>query len=103
MNLKSFAFLQEVLVSSGALVLDRGGEVSGDLLLFSAVRTAERAATAAFLCVPWTGVGGFGLELLDPELNAEDKAAKASALWVGPPWFEPLDLSLGWNNTEETI
>jgi hypothetical protein len=26
-------------------------------------------------------------------LNAEDKAAKAEALCVVPPWFDPLDLS----------
>lgn len=29
---------------------------------------------------------------LEDGLNAEDKAAKAEALWVGPPWF-PLDFT----------
>lgn len=44
-------FLQERLVSAVGLPLVRVGEVSGDLF-FSALRTCERAATAAALCDP---------------------------------------------------
>jgi hypothetical protein len=39
------------LLSGGGLLLDRVGEASGDRF-FSAVRTDERAATAAALCDP---------------------------------------------------
>lgn len=72
------------------------GEVSGDFL-FSATSTWERAATAAALCEAWlvpTGLGGGG-DLVDDEeeLNADDKAAKASALCLGPSW---LSFDLSW-------
>lgn len=94
-------FLQERLVSAVGLPLVRVGEVSGDLF-FSAVRTCERAATAAALCDPWPEPEVFEAEALFPgdDLNAEDKAAKAEALWVGPPWFEPFDLSWDCNDKE---
>lgn len=94
-------FLQGKLVSAEGLPLVRVGEVSGDLF-FSAVRTCERAATAAALCDPWPELEVFVVEPLFPgdDLNAEDKAAKAEALWVGPPWFEPFDLSWDCNVKE---
>lgn len=85
----------EGLASEGGLVLGRAGETSFDPF-FSAVRTDDRAATAAALCDPWPfppdreAEVAFGDEV---ELNAEFKAAKADALWVGPPLLEPLDLS----------
>lgn len=42
-----------LVVPEGAgLLLERAGEDSGDRLCFSAVRTEERAATAAALCDP---------------------------------------------------
>lgn len=72
---------------------ERVGEVSFDC--FSAIRTEDKAATAAALCEPDRGLlpgldaTGFGAE---DELNAEFKAAKAEALCVGPPRFVPLDL-----------
>nr|GMC86088.1 hypothetical protein Iba_chr04dCG7620 [Ipomoea batatas] len=48
------------------------------------IRTEDKAAIAAFLCVPddpvGLGEGGF----VDEELNAEFKAANAEALCVGP-------------------
>jgi len=71
------------------------GEVSGDCFFFSAVRTDERAATAAALCDPWPFTDGLGVTffVVDEELNAEFKAAKASALCLGPPWFKPFNLS----------
>lgn len=39
-----------LLSGGGGLLLDREGEASGDRFLVSAVRTDERAATAAALC-----------------------------------------------------
>lgn len=86
------ADLPRGLVSDGGL---RVGEESGDCFFFSAVRTDESAATAAALCDPWVAEGGLEAVGLVPEdeLNAFDKAAKASALCLGPPWPEPLDLS----------
>lgn len=85
------------LVSGGGLLLDRVGDSSD---FFSAVRTDERAATAAALCDPWPLPDGLGAEVLAPgdELNAEFKAARASALCLGP-WFDPLDLSWKWDST----
>ena len=63
------------------------GEVSVDFG-FSATRTWERAATAAALCEAWlvpAGLGGGGdLDDGPEELNADVKAAKASALCLGP-------------------
>lgn len=82
------------------LLVDFVGDASGDCFFFSAVRTEERAATAAALCDPWPVLEGFGLEVLLAEedgLNADDKAAKASALCVCPPWF-PLDRFWAHNN-----
>lgn len=63
------------------LLLNRAGEVSG-LLLCSAVRTVDSAATAAALCDPWLDRDGFGAPILVLEdgLNAEDRAASADAL-----------------------
>ena len=92
-----YSFLPRGLVSDGGL---RVGEESGDCFFFSAVRTDERAATAAALCDPWAAAEGLEAEGLDPEdeLNAFDKAAKASALCLGPPWLEPLDLSWSWDS-----
>jgi len=80
------------------------GEPSGDVFFFSAVRTDERAATAAALCDPGPfpdalgGVTGF---VPDDELNAEFKAAKASALCLGPPWLNPFNLSCVCKNTQD--
>lgn len=66
--------------------------MSGD---FSAVRTEERAATAAALCDPCPLPNGLWAEGFDgeEELKAEDKAANASARCLGPLLSEPLDLS----------
>lgn len=88
-------FLRGGLVTAGVLLVDFVGDAS---VFFSAVRTEERAATAAALCDPWPVLEGFGDELLlaGDELNADDKAANAEARCVGP-WF-PLDLSWAWNN-----
>lgn len=86
--------IPEGLNSADGLLLDRTGEESGDRF-FSAVRTCDKAATAAALCDPWLSpdvLGGVGLDPED-ELNVEFKAANAEALCVGPPWFVPLDLS----------
>ena len=88
------------LVSGGGLLLDRVGDSSD---FFSAVRTDERAATAAALCDPWPLPDGLGAEVLAPgdELNAEFKAARASALCLGPPpGLDPFDLSWTWDSTE---
>ena len=93
-----------LLSGGGGLLLDREGEASGDRFLVSAVRTDERAATAAALCDdPWPLPDGLGAVVLFPEegLNAEVKAAIAEARWVGPPWFDPLDLSWVCNNIVE--
>lgn len=70
------------------------GEEASDAFFCSAVRTFERAATAAALCEPWPARTGFvGVDLgEDVDLKAEDRAANAEALWVGPLWFVPLDL-----------
>ena len=43
--------LPEGLASGGGLLSDRTGEASGDRF-FSAVRTCDKAATAAALCDP---------------------------------------------------
>lgn len=69
------------------LLLDGGGVRSGDGCFFSAVRTFERAATAVALCDPWPDADDLAVDVLEREdgLNAEDKAAKAEALCVGPP------------------
>lgn len=58
---------------------------SASAFFCSAVRTEDRAATAAALCDAWPETDGFE-DVLPPEdgLNAEDKAAKAEALCVGP-------------------
>lgn len=65
-------------------------------LFCSAVRTVDSAATAAARCDPW--VDRFGLEAatfsLEEGLNAEFKAANASALWVCPPGVESYALVL---------
>lgn len=74
-----------LVLEGGLLFRDREGETAGDR--FSAVRTDERAATAAALWDPWAADlgGGEGVVFEEGgEPNAEDKAAKASALWVGP-------------------
>lgn len=73
--------LPEGLPSGGGLLLDRAGDPSGERF-FSAVRTDERAATAAALCDDPGLPDGLGVVVLDPEagLNAEFKAAKAEAL-----------------------
>ena len=83
-----------MLLSTTGLLLPTGEE-SGDCFFFSAVRTEERAATAAALCDPWFLPDGLGVKVLvpDDELNAVFKAAKASALCLGPPWFSPFNLS----------
>lgn len=63
---------------------------------FSAVRTDDKAATAAARCDPWLVLPGFGIETglgIDDELNAEFRAARADALWVGPPLLKPFDFS----------
>lgn len=62
------------------------GLVSGDFF-FSLVRTCERAASAAALCDDrLVNPGLCGGEFDDgEELNADDNAAKASALCLGPP------------------
>lgn len=83
------------LASAGGLLLGLAGEFSRDPF-FSAVRTDDKAATAAALCDPWPFPPDLGAEVAlgdDDEVNAEFKAAKAEALWVGPPLFEPLDRS----------
>ena len=57
------------------------------------MRTEDKAATAAALCDPRVGAFGEAEDLVvGDDLKAEFKAAKADALWVGPPWF-PFDLS----------
>lgn len=84
-----------MLLSTTGLLLATG-EPSGECFFFSAVRTLERAATAAALWDPWPladDLGVTGLVPDDDELNAEFKAAKASALCLGPPWFKLLNLS----------
>lgn len=67
------------------------GEEASDAFFCSAVRTLERAATAAALCEPWTARTSFVCVDLgeDVGLKAEDRAANAEALWVGP--LTPLD------------
>ena len=83
-----------MLPSTTGLLLATG-ELSGDDFFFSAVRTLERAATAAALCDPWPLGDRLGVTALvpDDELNAEFKAAKASALCLCPPWFKLFNLS----------
>ena len=83
-----------MLLSTTGLPLATG-EPSGDCFFFSAVRTLERAATAAALCDPWPLGDFLGVTTLVPvdELKAEFKAAKASALCLGPPWFKLFNLS----------
>lgn len=44
--------LPKELISDGAFSVDFVGDESGDFFLDSAVRTEERAATAAALCEP---------------------------------------------------
>lgn len=89
-------YLQVGLVTAGVLLADFLGDPSGDFLI-SAVRTWERAATAAARCDPWPVETCFGAEVLpsDDGLNADVKAAKASALCLGPC---PSDRSWAWNN-----
>lgn len=76
--------LPESLTSRIWLPLTRDGETPGDCFFCSAVRTLERAATAAALCDDlWVEEEGLGTAVLVPPvdgLNAEDKAAKADAL-----------------------
>lgn len=87
--------LPGMLLSGGGLLLDGGGEESL-ALFFSAVRTDERAATAAALCEPFPLPDTLEAEVVftDDDLKAEVKAARASALCLGPlPWLDPLDLS----------
>lgn len=83
-------------VASGGGLLNRAGEVSVGCF-FSAVRTEDKAATAAALWDPWLTPTGLETEVAfvdEDELNAEFKAAKADALWVRPPpWFVPFDLA----------
>lgn len=68
------------LASACGLLILRTGDESGDR--FSAVKTEDKAATAAALCEPGPApplgaMTDFGVE---DELNAEFKAAKAEAL-----------------------
>lgn len=76
--------LPGALLSGGGLLLE-GGEESLPFF-FSAVKTDERAATAAALCEPFPlpdtldAVDVFGGD----DLKAEVKAARASALCLGP-------------------
>lgn len=62
----------------------------------SAVKTVDNAATAAALWDPWLGRVGivFASFALDDGLKADERAANADALWVGPPFPELFDLSL---------
>lgn len=65
-------------------------------VFFSAVRTDERAATAAALCEPFPLPDTLEADafFIDGELKADVKAARASALCLGPPpWLDPLGLS----------
>lgn len=66
----------------GGILLDWAGEELGEPF-FSAVRTEDKAATAAALCDPRLTPADFGeASRLGPgdELNAEFSAAKAEAL-----------------------
>lgn len=71
-----------ILVGEERRLLGRAGDDSSCAFLCSAVRTEDKAATAAALCDPVLPAAGFGDAPLPPEdgLNAEVKAAKAEAL-----------------------
>lgn len=80
------------------MLLSGGGLPSDEslALFFSAVRTEERAATAAALCEPFPLPDTLEAEVVfsGDDLKAEVKAARASALCLGPlPGLDPLDLS----------
>lgn len=81
---------------SEGLPLNKEEEASDGPFRCSAVRTVDKAATAAALCEPWLRPDRLTATVLVPAdgLNAEDNAAKAEAFWVGPLWLEPFNLSL---------
>lgn len=68
--------------------------VSDSPFFCSAVKTEDKAATAAARCDPWPDRDDFDDVILEVEdgLNADDSAAKADALCVGPSRFTTEDL-----------